>query len=114
MTQPPSGPPQGPPPWGYYPSPPQQPQPPGDGWKIVCGAVIGVTATVLTPFIGLGLSRSLGFGIFVLSFILVPGTGIAFLISSTTRKWGLGLLIGWAIALVVAAGACVALLSGLQ
>jgi hypothetical protein len=114
MTQPPGGPPQAPPPWGHYPAPPPQPQPPSDGWKIVCGAVIGFAATVLAPFAALGLADSLGFGIFLLSFVLVPGTGIALLASATTRKWGLGLIIGWAITLVVGAGACVALLSGLS
>ena len=115
MTQPPAGPPQGPPPpWGHYPAPPAQPQPPGDGWKIVCGAAIGVVATVVAPFASLGLADSLGFGIFALSFILVPATGVALLVSSTTRKWGLGLIIGWAIVLILGAGACVALLSGLS
>lgn len=111
---PPQGPPQGPPPWGSYPAPPSQPQPPGEGWKIICGAVIGVAATIAAPFLALALADSLGFGIFVLSFVVVPVTGLALLISATTRKWGLGLIIGWAVSLVLGAGACVALLSGLS
>jgi hypothetical protein len=110
MSQPPQGP---PPPWGYYPPPPPQPPSPSNAWQIVCGAVIGLFGTVVAPFAGLGLADSLGFGVFVLSFLLVPCVGIALLISAPTRPWGIGLIIGWAIALVLAGGACVALLSSL-
>ncbi|MET0447220.1 MAG: hypothetical protein ABW004_02390 [Aeromicrobium sp.] len=113
MTQPPSGPPQGPPPWGYYPTPSPPPSP-GHGWQIACGAVIGGVATVALPFVSLGVASSNGIGFFLASFLVVPGTGLGLLFAATTRPWGIGLLIGWAIALVVAAGACVALLSGLQ
>jgi hypothetical protein len=111
MSQPPTGPP-GPPPWGAYPDP-TPPAGRGNGWKVLCGAVIGVVATVVLPFLGLGVADSLGFGGFVLSFVVVPVVGVSLLFSDTTRPWGTGLLIGWTVAWIVAAGACVALLSSL-
>lgn len=110
MTQPPTG----PPPWGNYPPSPPQPERPGRGWQVMCGAVTGAFATVVLPFASLGLSVSAGISFFVTSLLLVPCVGVGLVCSATTRAWGIGVLIGWAIALVVAAGACVALLSGLE
>jgi hypothetical protein len=114
MTYPPGGPPQTPPPWGNYPAPAPQPQPSGTGWKIFCGAVIGLLATVVLPFASLSLAQWAGFGVILMPLVLVPVVGGGLLLSPTTRPWGTGMLIGWAVALVVAAGACVALLSGLS
>jgi hypothetical protein len=113
MSQPPVGPPHGPPPYGYYPAPPPQPEP-GNNWHILWGAVTGFLATVVLPFASFGLAASTGISVFLMSFLLVPCVGFALLFSATTRAWGTGLLIGWGISLLVAAGACVALLSGLQ
>jgi hypothetical protein len=113
MTMPPGGPQQPPPPWGNYPAPPPRPQPPGDGWKIVAGAVIGVVATIAVPFLTLGVGDSLGITIFLLSFIIVPTAGIGLIIAPVTRKWGIGLMIGWTLSLIIGAGACVALFAGM-
>jgi hypothetical protein len=114
MTYPPSGPPQPPPPWGNYPAPASQPPPSGQGWKILCGAAIGFLSTIVLPFASLGLAQRAGFGIVVVPLALVPVVGTGLLLAPTTRPWGAGMLIGWAVSLVVAAGACVALLSGLS
>ncbi|KAA1378624.1 hypothetical protein [Aeromicrobium fastidiosum] len=113
MTMPPGGPPQPPPPWGNYPAPPPQPQPPNDGWKIFAGAVVGVFATIAVPFLALGVAQSVGFSAFLLSFIVVPTTSIGLIIAPVTRKWGIGLLIGWTLSLIIGAGACVALFAGM-
>jgi hypothetical protein len=114
MTMPPGGPQQPPPPWGNYPAPPPQPPPPNDGWKIFCGAVIGVVATIAVPFLALSVDPSAGVSLFLLSFIIVPTTSVGLIIAPVTRAWGIGLLIGWAVSLIIGAGACVALLNGLE
>ena len=114
MTMPPGGPYQPPPPpWGNYPAPPSQPPPPNDGWKILCGAVIGVFATIAVPFLALAVAQSVGFSAFLLSFIVVPTTAVALIIAPVTRKWGIGLMIGWTLSLIIGAGACVALFAGM-
>jgi hypothetical protein len=97
------------PPYG----PPHVPPPPNNGWKIFGGVLIGVVSTVVLPFASIGLARWAGFGIILLPLALVPVIGGTLLVSPASRPWGTGMLIGWAVALVVAAGACVALLNSL-
>lgn len=114
MTQPPPGPPQGPP-WGHYPPPGSQP-PKGRGLHVFSGVMIGGFATFVLPFMALGLADAMGVGLgaLLVALVIVPITAVALMFNDATRPWGVGLLIGWAIVLIVAGGACVAILSSLS
>ncbi|AWB91938.1 hypothetical protein [Aeromicrobium chenweiae] len=115
MTQPPTGPPQGPPPWGYYPAPPPSPEPSNNGLHVFGGAVLGVIATFGLPALTLVANSAGGFvSSFLLALLIVPAIGTGMLFSTRTRGWGIGVLIGWALGLVIAGGTCVALLSSLE
>lgn len=114
MTQPPTGPPQGPPPWGHYPPPGSQP-PRGRGWEIFAGVVIGGVAAVVVPILVLAAASGFGIGFaeIIVSIVLVPIVGVGLLFGTGSRPWGIGILIGWAIALIVIGGSCVAILASL-
>ncbi|HET6626166.1 MAG TPA: hypothetical protein VFG63_07235 [Nocardioidaceae bacterium] len=78
---------------------------------IIFGALISVVATVLGPLAALFLGDSIGFlGAGLLTPVLCLLVGIALLFSERTRPWGLGLLIGFFVMLIVGAGACVLVL----
>lgn len=111
MTQPPTG----PPPWGHYPPPGSQP-PRGRGWEIFGGVVVGGIAAILVPLLGLAIASGFdnGFVGFFASLVLVPIVGIGLLFSRASRPWGLGILIGWAVALIVVGGSCVAIIASLN
>ena len=115
MTQPPTGPPEDPPPWGHYPQPLPRPER-GRGWEIVGGVVVGGIAAILVPLIVLAVaSSSSGSGVaeVIVGLVLVPIIGIGLLFSKASRPWGVGILIGWAIAVIVVGGACVAIIASL-
>lgn len=115
MTQPPTGPPQDPPPWGYYPSPEPQPQPKRSrGWEIFAGVVVGGIATVVLPLMSLVVVEQVGLGAIIVALLLVPVLGLGLLFSPSPRPWGIGILIGWAIALIVVGGSCVAIIASLS
>ncbi len=88
------------------PPPPRKPKAP-----LLLGALIGA----VTPFAGLVLPVVLGNGPDLLAlaplvwFLLVPAAGAGLLFSDQTRRWGLGILLGFFGMLVVTAGACVAI-----
>jgi hypothetical protein len=64
------------------------------------------------PFAGLVSPNGLGiFGVGVLSPLLVLVAGVVLVIPERTRGWGTGLLIAFAVSLLVGAGACVVLLA---
>jgi len=73
---------------------------------------------VVLPFAGLlaPVPEPMGafLGVGLLGAIVVPVTGIALCFPASTRGWGLGLLIGFGVALVVGAGACVMLLAAIS
>jgi len=112
MTQPP----QEPPPWGHYPPPPGPPPQSGHGMKIFGGIMIGGFATFFLPLLSLGIidSTGIGFGAIFVALLLVPVIGIGLLFGEPTRRWGIGLLIGWAIVLIVVGGSCVAIIASLN
>jgi hypothetical protein len=116
MTQPPTGPPQGPPPWGHYPPPPGPPPGSGRGMKIFGGVMIGGAAAILLPLMILAIASGMGIGIaeVIVSLLIVPIIGIGLLFGEPTRPWGLGILIGWAVALIVVGGSCVAIIASLN
>ncbi len=80
--------------------------------SMLLGVVIGLVATVIgsfSPFI----PSSSGYGFFaglgLLPIVLVAGIG--FTINRSTRQIGAGVLLGFAVGLVVSAGTCLVLLS---
>jgi len=97
-----------PPPPGGYSQPPQR----SDRWKIWLGIALAIPALILTGF----LTGTAGFidDSGALS-VVVAGAGvvvpIVLLFFDATRKIALGLLIGYAVILILFAGVCVALLS---
>ena len=117
MTQSPPGPPEGPPPWGHYPQPNPQPKR-GRGWEIFGGVVVGGFAAILVPLVVIAIVADSGseFGAVevVLGLALVPILGIGLLFAKASRPWGTGILIGWAVAVIVIGGSCVALLASLD
>jgi hypothetical protein len=116
MTQPPTGPPHDPPPWGHYPQPNPEPRR-GRGWEIFGGVVVGGIAAVLVPLIVVAIASGAGSGFggaeLVLALVVVPLIGIGLMVNKASRPWGLGILIGWAIAVIVIGGSCVAIIASL-
>lgn len=87
--------------------------PPAQGRRdLWLGVLVGVVLTFGTPFLGAVLAQT--FTTFVpvlLSPLLVLVAGTVLAVRDSTRQWGLGILIGFAGALVVGAGACVVLIA---
>lgn len=76
------------------------------------GVLVGFVLTVGMPFVvALVGQRFTSFVPVLLSSLLVLGAGVVLAVRDTTRQWGLGILIGFAAALVVGAGACVVLIA---
>lgn len=114
MTQPPPGPPG--PPWGGYPPTGSPPPKRGRGWEIFGGVVVGGISAILVPLILIAIaagSSSSGAVEVIVGLVLVPLIGIGLLFGKAPRPWGIGILIGWAIAVIVVGGACVAIIASL-
>ncbi len=103
-----------------YPPPHHPPPVPGGGPQrnrvlaIVGGALITVLGTALVALFSL-LPSGGGFVVFavLIPFVcLVVGLGLLF--AENTRPWGIGMVIGFFVMLIVGAGACVALIAGLN
>ena len=112
----PPEPPNPPPPPGNYPAfPPGYSTPQArskDTWKIWLGIGLAIPVLIAGSLLAAGasaidssgaVSGLLGLAVSVGPFVL--------LVPSSTRKFALGLLIGYAVLLILAAGACVALLA---
>jgi hypothetical protein len=99
----------------YIPTPPPAEEPatePGNRRDLWLGLLAGVLACLGLPFLGaVGVDRFglLGFGL--LAPLLVLVAGVILVIPDRTRRWGTGLLMGFAVSLVLGAGACVVLLA---
>ena len=96
---------------------PPGPPPPrkGHALEVLLGAVIGGVALPVLTVAGAGpLVATLGPGALVLGPGLLLAVGIGLMIAKETRPWGLGILIGGFLVLIVLGGACVALLTGLS
>jgi hypothetical protein len=99
----------------YVPTPPPPEEPvnePGSRRETWFGVAAGIAACLGLPFLSLSLSDSMGFlGFGVMAPLVVLVAGVVLVIPDRTRRWGTGLLMGFAISLVLGAGACVILLA---
>jgi hypothetical protein len=95
------------PPPGQYVPPTKQ----GHALELVLGAVLGGVDAVLVTFLAIGLGRSTGLMVGFLIGAVVGLLPVVLLFRTSTRWWGVGLLLGFFLTLIVLGGACVALLS---
>ena len=84
----------------------------GHALELVVGAFIGGVDVVVTGALGLVMSANIangawGFAPLVVG-LLIP---LALLLDASTRLWGVGILIGYFVALIVLGGACVAIIA---
>ena len=99
----------------YIPTPPPPEEPatePGKRRDLWLGILVGLVACLVLPFlaaIGADALGLLGFGL--LTPLLVLVAGVILVIPDRTRRWGTGLLMGFVVALVLGAGACVVLIA---
>ena len=96
------------------PVPPDAFVPPKEGHalELVLGSVIGGVDAVVTGVLGLVMSANIangawGFAPLVVG-LLIP---LVLLLNESTRWWGVGILIGYFLTLIVLGGACVALIA---
>lgn len=96
-----------PPPTGYGPPPKK-----GHSLELLVGAVLGGADAVVTGILGVVVSTNVANGVWSfgppLVGLLVP---VVLLLNESTRWWGVGILIGFFLTLIVLGGACVALIS---
>jgi hypothetical protein len=99
----------------YIPTPPPAEEPavePGNRRDLWLGILVGVVACIGLPFLSLvGVDRLGLFGVGLLAPLIVLVVGVILVIPDRTRRWGTGLLLGFAVALVLGAGACVVLIA---
>ncbi|MGZ8736615.1 MAG: hypothetical protein ACXWXO_01930 [Nocardioides sp.] len=99
----------------YIPTPPpaEEPAPePGNRRDLWLGILVGVVACIALPFLSALGADALGlFGFGLLAPLLVLVAGVILVIPDRTRRWGTGLLMGFAVSVVVGAGACVVLIA---
>lgn len=95
------------------PTPPAEPvREPGSRKELWYGVGVALFASFVLPFLGLLAPDTFGvLGIGLLMPLVVLVVGVVLVIPDRTRQWGLGLLIGFAVSLVLGAGACVVLLA---
>ena len=84
----------------------------GHTLELLVGAVLGGVDVVVTGVLGVVVSANIangawGFAPLVVG-LLVP---VVLLFDDTTRWWGVGILIGYFLALIVLGGACVAIIA---
>jgi hypothetical protein len=116
VTQPPQPPPEQPwgPQGGQFPQPAWQPPPKQPKMPLLVGMLIGAVAPWLLGVVPLILTNGnslAGYGL--LTWAMVPLVGFALIFADQTRRWGLGILLGFFGMLVIGAGACVIVLVGL-
>lgn len=110
-----------PPPPGPPGQPPQlypRPKKPTNWLAYILGAFLGAPAVGLGAVGGLGAIGSAfgnqAAGLFgALGLVLAIGVPIALIVPERTRPWGIGILIGYAVWAIVAAGACVVLIAAI-
>lgn len=104
------------PPDRSYPPPPPVDAPTADdsGGSVVLGLVLGLVGTALGAFGPFFVFLPDGGGQkFLLLLPIVLVVGIALTVKGSTRRTGVGMLLGWAVGLLVSAGTCLYLLSTL-
>ena len=84
----------------------------GHALELVLGAVIGGVDVVITGVLGLMMSANIANGVWgfapLVVGLLIP---LVLLLNGSTRWWGVGILIGYFLTLIVLGGACVALIA---
>ena len=84
----------------------------GHALEVVLGAVIGGVDTVVTGVLGLVMSANFANGAWgfvpLVVGLLIP---LVLLLNESTRWWGVGILIGYFLTLIVLGGACVAIIA---
>jgi hypothetical protein len=104
-----------PPPPGYSPPPPgygAPPPKPGHAAELIVGAVLGGVLVLVSGFVGLMLlSITENGAIFFVGTLLGLVLPIVLAARPATKWWGIGLLIGFFLTLIVLGGACVALIA---
>ncbi len=103
------------PPDRSYPPPPPVDAPTADdsGGSVVLGLVLGLVGTALGAFGPFFVFPEGGGLVFLWLLPLVLVVGIALTVKGSTRRTGVGMLLGWAVGLLVSAGTCLYLLSTL-
>ena len=96
----------------YQPPPP--PPERGHTTALVAGAVLGAVLLVVSALLGLALMSSTNGAVFFVGPVLGLALPLVLMTRPATRWWGVGLLIGFFLALIVLGGACVALLSSVS
>jgi hypothetical protein len=82
--------------------------------EILVGAVLGGVDAVACGLVGLTLLANSDNGAwFFLPLVIGLLIPIALMFSPATRWWGVGILIGYSLAVIVLGGACVALIATL-
>ena len=84
----------------------------GHSLELLVGAILGGVDAVVTGLLGVAVSANVangawGFAPPVVG-LLIP---VVLLLNESTRWWGVGILIGYFLTLIVLGGACVALIS---
>ncbi len=104
-----------PPPGQYGPLPGHGPPPkPGHATELIVGSVLGGGLVLVSGFVGLMLLNLTENGaIFFVGPLLGLGLPIVLAARPATKWWGIGLLIGFFLTLIVLGGACVALITTL-
>jgi len=84
----------------------------GHALELVLGAVIGGVDVVITGVLGLMMSANIANGVWgfapLVVGLLIP---LVLLLNASTRWWGVGILIGYFLTLIVLGGACVAIIA---
>ena len=101
--------------WGQWPPPPGPPERRFSKGAVAGGVPLGIVGTIGLPLLGIIVPR-IGAVLFFPLLLGMLVTGIVLAASPgppVRRGLGLGLVIGWGLTLIVAAGLCVAILSSL-
>ena len=94
----------------YQPPPPPPKQ--GHTAELIVGGVLGGVLLVLSAFLGLALMSTTENGaIFFVGPVLGLAVAVVLAARPATKWWGIGMLIGFFLALIVLGGACVALIA---
>ncbi|MGZ4478640.1 MAG: hypothetical protein ACXVW2_08500 [Nocardioidaceae bacterium] len=92
-----------------------QPRPKGKAGSLAGGVALGFVGSLFSPvpgvFVAGAIGGRVGGWLTVLGPVVLIGVAIWMLTREDLRMWGAGLLMGFALALIVAAGACVLLLA---
>ena len=99
------------------PPPPYQPGPPpkqGHWLEILVGALLGGIDAVASGLIGIALAGNISNGAwFFLPLVIGLLIPVVMMFNASTRWWGVGILIGYFLTVIVLGGACVALIATL-